>query len=60
MILCVIFVVLMMFWLFCGSYPMWGGPEPNRGVLLGSSIIPWICVAILGWILFSGATVVIR
>ncbi len=54
MILTVVFVVLMMFWLFCGSYPMWGEGPPHRGIALGGSIIPWLCVAILGWIVFGG------
>lgn len=54
MILCVIFVVLMLFWLFCGTAPVWGGPNPPTWAPLGNSIIPWLCVAILGWVVFGG------
>lgn len=51
MILTVVFVVLMMFWLFGGVYV-------NRTDLgppfLSNTIIPWLCVAILGWQVFGG------
>lgn len=54
MILCVIFVVLMMFWLFFGCYSGW---NPQQPILIGNTLIPWLCVAILGWILFQGVPV---
>jgi uncharacterized membrane protein YozB (DUF420 family) len=47
----VIFVVLMMFWLFFGSYMSWDRDKPYG---LGTTIIPWLCVAILGWLVFNG------
>jgi hypothetical protein len=52
MILTVIFVVLMMFWLFSGytathaTPPGWAAPA--------NAFIPWLCVAILGWVVFNG------
>lgn len=51
MILVVIFVVLMMFWLFFGTY--WGY-DSAKPYMLGNTVIPWLCVAILGWVLFGG------
>jgi hypothetical protein len=50
--LATIFVVLMMFWLFFGSYLSW---DPARPYGLGNTIIPWLCVAILGFVVFNGA-----
>jgi hypothetical protein len=54
MILCVIFVVLMMFWLFGGCYWSWNPTNPSA---IGNTVIPWLCVAILGWIMFGGGYV---
>ncbi len=51
--LAVIFVVLMLFWLFFGCYTTW---DPNRPQVVGSTIIPWVCVAILGYVMFAGST----
>ncbi len=56
MILCVIFVVLMMFWLFGGGYVAYQGDRFNPVIFGGGTLIPWLCVAILGWILFGGGT----
>jgi uncharacterized membrane protein YozB (DUF420 family) len=53
MILIVIFVVLMMFWLFAGVSAR--STPPPSWAPLASDIIPWLCVAILGWVLFSGS-----
>ena len=50
MILCVIWTVCMMFWLFWGGYTSW---DPARPQVLGNTLIPWICVLILGLILFG-------
>lgn len=55
----VIWVVLMMFWLFFGCYTGW---EPARPYALGNTVIPWLCVLILGLIVFgavSGGPVII-
>lgn len=52
-----IWVVLMMFWLFFGTYIAW---EPARPHIVGNTIIPWLCVLILGLVLFGaipGATI---
>lgn len=60
MIWLVIWVVLMMFWLFFGC---WWGYDAGRPIALGNTIIPWLCVLILGLVVFgalSVGTVVIR
>lgn len=59
MIWIVIWVVLMMFWLFFGS---WYGYDPARPIVLGNTIIPWLCVLILGLIVFGaiGPVVIVR
>lgn len=46
----VVWVVLMMFWLFGGCYWMW---EPAKPYMIGTTIIPWLCVLILGLVLFG-------
>jgi hypothetical protein len=51
MIWCVIWTVLMIFWLLYGGYTTW---DPQRPAVLGSTLIPWACVLILGLILFGG------
>jgi hypothetical protein len=53
-ILLVVWVVLMMFWLFFGCYIGLEGPKP---ALINNTIIPWMCVAILGYAVFSGVPV---
>lgn len=53
MIWVVIWVVLMMFWLFFGAYTNW---DPARPVVLGTTLIPWLCVLILGLVLFGAVT----
>lgn len=61
MIWAVIWTVLMCFWLFFGCWLYW---EPNRPVALGGTLIPWLCVLILGLILFgaigAGAVIMVR
>lgn len=51
----VIWVVLMMFWLFGGCYVAnqtgWNGPN-----FIGNTIIPFLCVLILGLILFGAVS----
>lgn len=51
MIRLVIWVVLMMFWLLFGCYVGW---NPNQPSILVAALIPWACVAILGWVVFKG------
>lgn len=50
MIWIIVWVVLMIFWLFGGCYLSW---EPNRPAILGTTIIPWLCVFILGLVVFG-------
>jgi len=56
----VVFVVLMLFWLFFGCYSTWDAANPKG---IGTTVIPWCCVAILGYIVLAGvqvAAVVVR
>lgn len=50
MILLVIWVVLMILWLFFGCYTSW---DPARPQGVGTTIIPWVCVLILGLVVFG-------
>jgi hypothetical protein len=54
--LAIVFIVLMMFWLFFGC---WWYYEPGRPYAVGHTIIPWLCVAILGYVVFSGGVAVV-
>ena len=47
----IVFIVLMLFWLFFGC---WWGYDRARPVSVGMTIIPWLCVAILGWMVIYG------
>lgn len=47
--LMIVWVVLMILWLFYGSYSNWDPANP-RGI--GNTLIPWICVLILGIVMF--------
>lgn len=47
----VVFVVLMLFWAFGGVYVNRGDFGPP---FFSNTIIPWCCVAILGWQVFGG------
>lgn len=58
MIWVVIWVVLMMFWLFGGAYVGWWGPNPNPPHFFGYTLIPWLCVLILGLVMFGAVTYV--
>jgi hypothetical protein len=56
----VVWVVLMVLWLFGGCYLTW---DPNRPHGIGSTLLPWVCVAILGAMVFgaiSTGVVVVR
>ncbi len=57
MILTVVFVVLMMFWLFGGGYVAYDGPNFNARSFGGYTLIPWLCVAILGYVVLNGSAV---
>ena len=59
MILTVVFVVLMLFWLFGGGFVSYEGGAFNGRHFAGYTLIPWVCVAILGYILLSGPAVVV-
>ena len=60
----VIWVVLMMFWLFFGGYVGWYGPGGNPQHFIAYGLLPWLCVLILGLVLFgavsSGPAVIVR
>ncbi len=57
--LAVIFVVLMILALFGVGWGAYGSPPADRPRSAGWFIL-WLCVAILGWVLFNGAQVPIR
>lgn len=46
----VVWVVLMILWLFFGCYMGWDQAKPYG---IGTTIIPWLCVLILGLFLFG-------
>lgn len=50
----VVFVVLMLFWLVLGCYVGRRDAGSDLGPLFGHTLIPWACVAILGYILLGG------
>lgn len=56
MIWVVIWVVLMMFWLFGGGYFVYNGPNPSPVAFGTAYLIPWLCVLILGLVLFGAVT----
>ena len=45
----VVWIVLMMFWLFFGSYIGWDASKPY---MIGNTLVPWFCVLIVGVLLF--------
>ena len=54
MILCVIFVVLMILWLFGGGWTVYAAPAAATPQAWAAWLLPWVCVAILGWVVFGG------
>jgi hypothetical protein len=53
--LMVVFTVLMVLWLFFGIYTGWPTAAGPAGFApLGNTLIPWLCVAILGYVIFGG------
>lgn len=59
LILTIVFVVLMCLWLFGGGYIASQGAAFNFPSFGGYTLIPWLCVAILGYLVLSGASTVI-
>ncbi len=55
-VILVIWVVLMCFWLFGGGYYVYNSGNPNIVSFGTGTLIPWLCVAIPGYIVFSGTT----
>ncbi len=51
-----IWVVLMCFWLFGGCYVAYDGSAFNGKTFVGYSLIPFLCVLILGLILFGAVS----
>jgi hypothetical protein len=54
MIRIVVFVVLMMFWLFAGGYVSYQGDRFNPVGFGSGTLVPWLCVAILGYEIYGG------
>ncbi len=52
----VIWVVLMILWLFGGSFVAYDGTVFNVRHFGGYTLIPWACVLILGLILFGAVS----
>jgi hypothetical protein len=59
MILLVIWVVLMILWLFGGGFYAYNQPNQGPMVFGTSTLIPWVCVLILGLAVFGSGTPVI-
>jgi hypothetical protein len=53
MIWCVLWVVLMIFWAVGGAYV---NRAADRTVIVGGTLIPWLCVLILGLIIFGAVS----
>lgn len=56
MFLMVVWIFLMMFWLFGGGYVAYkdGSGTFNFPRFGGYTLIPWLCVAIIGYKMFEG------
>ncbi len=52
--LAVVFVVVLLLWLFGGGYWAYSGPNPNPMAFGAGTLLPWVCVAILGYVVFGG------
>lgn len=57
MILLVVFIVLMLLWLFGGGAYAFRSQPADRPYAFGGYLLPWICVAILGYCVFSGVDI---
>jgi len=53
MIALVVFIVLMILWLFGGGMYVFKGPTPDPMAFGSGTLIPWVCVAILGYQIFK-------
>ena len=53
MVWLVIFIVLMMFWLFFGGWYGYQYDPPRRPAAMGAMLLPWLCVLILGLVVFG-------
>ena len=49
----ILFMVLMLFWLFGGGYVAYEGEAFNARRFGGYTLIPWLCVALLGYRVFA-------
>lgn len=56
MVASIVFIVLMVIWIAFGLYTT----DRNNRVELGGNLIPWLCVAILGYLVISGHPVVVQ
>ena len=52
----VIWVVFMILWLVGGGFVCYEGPAFNGRHFIGYSLIPWVCVLILGLIMFGAVS----
>lgn len=52
----VIWVVLMILWLFGGGFVAYDGPAFNARHFGGYTLIPWLCVLILGLLMFGAVS----
>ncbi len=50
-VLLVVWIMFMVFWLVFGCSTNWDPTKPR--VILGSTVVPWVCVFILGLIVFG-------
>lgn len=55
MVAMVVFIVLMILWLFGGGWIFYNGDPTRR--YLGSHLLAWLCVAILGYVVFNGVVI---
>ena len=53
----IVFIVPMLFWLFGGGFVAYDGTVFNARTFGGYTLVPRLCVAILGYVIFSGAGV---
>ena len=49
--LMIVWVVLMIIWVIFGCSSNW---DPAKPRMLGNTLIPWVCMLILGIVLFWG------